>query len=282
MNNNTVPVCYCGNKRIFGGVFLSVLSILKHTHSALDIILLTMDLSDKNPSWLPFSEEQRALLEKTVQSVNSDSRVRIIDVGEYQEKFFSKGKNNKNNYTPYASIRLFLDLLDVPEKIVYLDADVMCSSDILEYYSIDIEEYEIGATLDIVGRKFFRGQYCNSGVLLLNMKKIRETGLFERARLRVKNKWMMMPDQSAINKECKQKLVLPYRFNEQREIKEDTVFKHFCMGYKWRGPILTSYNIKQWQRELVHSVLKIHDYDDIYAQYDTIIEQGNNRELIEI
>lgn len=278
----TVPICYCGNRKIFGGIFLSVLSIIKNTDVALDIILLTMDLSDQNPVWLPFSEEQRLLLDKTVKKKNANSGVRIIDVGEYQERFFSKGKNNHNSYTPYASIRLFLDLLDVPHKIVYLDADIMCLGNVEEYYDIDIENYEFAATLDIVGRKFFRNNYCNSGTLLLNIEKIRETGIFERARKRVLEKWMMMPDQSAIHKECTSKLVLPYRFNEQRDIKEDTLFKHFCMGYKWYGPILTSYNYKQWHRDKVHEKLKIFEFDDIYEEYDRIISEESNKELIGI
>lgn len=275
-----IPVCYCGNRRIFGGIFMSVLSIAKKTESALDIILLTMDLSEDNETWLPFTEEQRELMEKTLKGYNPDSRVSIIDVTHLQKEHLSRGKNNKNAYTPYASIRLFLDLLDVPEKIVYLDADVMCCGNIEEYYDIDVSEYEYGATLDVVGHNYFPYEYCNSGVLLLNMPKIRETGLFEKARRRVCKRWMMMPDQSALNFLCVAKLVLPYRFNEQRAIKEDTVFKHFCMGFKRRGIIITSYNYKQWHRAEVHEKLGIHDFDDIYEEYDRIKAEGDNAALL--
>lgn len=277
-----IPVCYCGNRRIFGGIFMSVLSIAKKTESALDIILLTMDLHEDNETWLPFTEEQRVLMENTLKGYNPDSRVSIIDVTDLQKEHLSRGKNNKNAYTPYASIRLFLDLLDVPEKIVYLDADVMCCGNIEEYYDIDVSEYEFGATLDVVGHNFFPYEYCNSGVLLLNMPKIRETGLFAKARRRVCKRWMMMPDQSALNFLCVAKLVLPYRFNEQRAIKEDTVFKHFCMGFKRRGIIITSYNYKQWHRAEVHEKLGIHDFDGIYEEYDRIKAEGDNAALLEL
>ncbi len=279
---NRVPICYCGNKRIFGGIFMSALSILKNTDAPIEIILLTMDVSYKNPQYIPFSEEQRELLDKTLKAKNPESCARIIDVGELYREHLEKGKNNNNSYTPYASIRLFLDLLDVPEKLIYLDADIMCLADVREYYETDIENYEFAATLDIVGRRFFRNNYCNSGVLLLNIKKIRETGLFARARERVFRKWMMMPDQSAIHKEASAKLLVPYRFNEQRNIKPDTVFKHFCMGYRWRGPFLTSYNYKQWQRLEVHEKLGIFEFDDIYGEFDKILSEGNNKELINI
>ncbi len=278
----TIPVCYCGNNRIFGGIFLSVLSMIKYTESALDIILLSMDLKEQDERFIPFSEEQRALMEKTVQKKNPESRVRIIDVTELQHKYFDNAHNQKNNYTPYASIRLFLDLLDVPDKIVYLDADVMCCGNVDEYFDINIEDYEFAATLDVVGHHFFPGKYCNSGTLLLNMPYIRQTGLFEKCRERVKSRAMMMPDQSALNFLATAKLVLPYRFNEQRSIKPDTVFKHFCMGFKWYGPILTKYNIKQWQRERLYKKFNMHDFDDIYAEYDKIMAEENNESLIKI
>ena len=91
-----------------------------------------------------------------------------------------------------------------------------------------------------------------------------------------------MPDQSALNMLSVAKLVLPYRFNEQRSIKPDTVFKHFCKGFRWRGPILTTYNIKQWQREKVHQELGIHDFDGVYARFDEILSHEGNESLIRI
>lgn len=31
------------------------------------------------------------------------------------------------------------------------------------------------------------------------------------------------------------------------------------------------YNYKQWQRDKVHKKLKIHDFDDIYGDFDAIM-----------
>ncbi len=278
---NRIPICYCGNKKIFGGILMSVLSIIDKTPSPIEIILLTMDLTDKNPAFTPFTEEQRDILDAAIKEVNPDSTARIVDVTDLQRKYFTKAKNQKNSYTPYASIRLFLDLLDVPEKLIYLDADVMCLKDVTELYKNDLEGYEFAAVVDIVGRRFFGKNYCNSGVLLLNLKKIRETDLFERARIRVRDRFMLMPDQSAINFLSTSKLILPYRFNEQRAIKDDTVIKHFCMGYKWRGPILTSYNYKQWHRDAVHKA-GIFEFEHIYKKFDDILAALDDKSLISI
>ncbi len=276
----TIPICYTGNKKIFGGIFLSALSVMQHTDAPLEIILLSMDLRDLDSSFIPFSEEQRALFEKTLKKKNPESSVRIIDVTDLQKRYFENGKNNKNSYTPYASIRLFLDLLDVPDKVIYMDADVMCLSDIREYYEIDLGTAEFAATLDVVGKNWLGRTYCNSGIMLLNMPRIRETGLFEKSRGRVNSKWMMMPDQSALNKSSTEKMILPYRFNEQRDIKPDTVFKHFCKGFPLNCPFLPAYNYKQWHRGVIQDKLGIHAFDDVYTLYDEIIEKENNRELI--
>lgn len=276
----TIPICYTGNRRIFGGIFLSALSVMMHTDAPLEIILLSMDLQDLDPSFIPFSEEQRALFEKTLKKKNSESSVRIIDVTDLQKKFFENGKNNKNSYTPYASIRLFLDLLDVPDKIIYMDADVMCLSDVREYYEIDLGDAEFAAVPDVVGKNWINRTYCNSGVMLLNMPRIRETGLFEKSRNRVNSRWMMMPDQSALNKAATKKIILSDRFNEQRGIKTDTVFKHFCKGFPLNCPLLPAYNYKQWHRDVIQDKLGIHAFDDVYELYDKIAGEENNLELI--
>lgn len=277
-----IPVCYCGNRPIFGGILMSVMSLVKNTDETLDIMLVTMDLSEDNPSWLPFSEEQRALMDRVLKSKNPASRARIIDVTALQRKYFSGAKNQKNKYTPYASIRLFLDLLDdIPDKLVYLDADIMCLGDVARIYDINIEKYEFAAAPDVVRRRF-TPNYCNSGVMLLNMPYIRRSGLFEKAREKVRTTTMLLPDQSALNFQCESKLILPYAFNEQRNIRPSTLFKHFCMKFFFYGPVLVKYNYKQWHRDKVHEKLHIHNFDDIYAEFDALMAEGNNAALMRI
>ena len=65
-----------------------------------------------------------------------------------------------------------------------------------------------------------------------------------------------MPDQTALFLLGKEVLVLPRKFNEQRNVKEDTVIKHFNKGVKY-FPFIYVYNIKQWEIEKVHKKLKI-------------------------
>ena len=89
-----------------------------------------------------------------------------------------------------------------------------------------------------------------------------------------------MPDQSALNKEATEKMILSDRFNEQRDIKPDTVFKHFCKGFPLNCPLLPPYNYKQWHRDVIQDKLGIRVFDDVYELYDEIAEEENNRELL--
>lgn len=268
-----IPICYSGNDRIYEGVVLSALSVANCTAEPICVYLLTADLTALDEKFKPFTEAQRLTLEEILRRKNPLNEVKILDAGDYYKEYFWGGKNEKSGYTPYAQLRLFLDRYPLPEKVIYLDVDVMCLRDAGELYDIDLTGYEFAAARDVVGRIFIRPNYCNLGVLLLNLERIRQTGLFEKCIGKVRNRKMFMPDQSALNFKCQRKLILPRKFNEQREICEDTVFKHFCKGFKWYFPFFKLYNYKQWDRKNVHEKLHIYAFDGVYEEYDALAEE---------
>lgn len=268
--NGFIELCYCGNGRIFPQVLLSVLSVAKYASLPLHISLLTMDLTAVDGRFTPFSELHGEILNEAVRAAHPESSVRIIDAREAYLQLLGGGKNERGFYTPYAQLRLLADRLDMPDKFIYLDTDTMCCGDLKELWEYDVSDYEFGAVKDKEGKFWIRPDYCNSGVLLVNLNLCRETGLFERVRRRVKTRRMIMPDQSSLNFLAQKKLILPRRFNEQRAIRPDTVVKHFCRGLRWFGPFFKIYNIKQTDRENVHKKLKIFCFDDLYERYDRL------------
>ena len=270
-----ISICYCGNRRVFEGLLLSVLSLAKHTDRTLKVYILSMDLHQQNPVYVPFTEKQIQIINEALKEKNTQSCAVQIDLTEQYKQKLAHGKNKKAAiYTPYALLRLYLDTLpDMPDKMLYLDIDTMCTSDIGQLFDIDVENFEYAAVLDFMGRFWIDKHYCNSGVLLLNLKEIKKTGLFTRARDLIYAKKMAMPDQSALHKLGKKRLYLPFRFNEQRHIQYDTVVKHFCKGIHWILFIPIVYNIKQWQRDKVHKKLKIHDFDDVYQKCDELMRR---------
>ena len=270
-----IPICYCSNSKIFHGIVLSTLSILKHTKESITIYLLTMDLSRLNEKFKPISTAQANALDEIVKEYNPENKVVLLDVTKEFLKEFSECRNLKTGYTPYALTRVLCDLLELPSKIIYLDVDTMCCSDISQLYGVDIEEWELAMVKDYMGKFWVRRDYCNSGVLLLNLDEIKRTGLLVKVRERVNTRKMIMPDQSAINFLASKKKILPCKFNEQRAIKSDTVIKHFCRGMKWYGPFFKVYNYKQWEREKLHKKLKIFDFDDIFKVFDKLDKKYN-------
>lgn len=270
MSDERIYICYCGNKKVFPLILMSVMSVAKHTKAPVTVYLATMELTEEDPAYLPISENQRGIAERALQGGNKESEVLLIDAKEAYVSRFSGSKNEKNAYTPYAQLRLLFDLFDVPDKLIYLDVDIMCCSDLSALWQEDVEGCEFGAVKDYMGKFWINRRYCNSGVLLLNMKLIRETDFFRRVIGYIKTHKMMMPDQTALNKLAKNKRILPRRFNEQRGIAKDTVLKHFCRGIKWYPFFFVVYNYKQTEREKVHKKLGIYDFDDIYEAFDEI------------
>ena len=87
-----------------------------------------------------------------------------------------EGVNKLNRYTPYALLRLYADMMDeIPDKGLYVDTDVVFAQDVNKLYSIDVSDVELAGVKDYYGHIFIGREYMNSGVLLLNMKKIRKS-----------------------------------------------------------------------------------------------------------
>ena len=104
-------------------------------------------------------------------------------------------------------------------------------------------------------------------MLLMNMKKIKETGLLEKARERIKTKKMIFADQDAVFRSTTKKKLLPRIYNEQSKFnKKDTVICHFCKRLMFR-PYPHTENFKQWNVEEVHSILKCYAFDDDLEEY---------------
>lgn len=270
-------VLYCGDNNIVDGLIISILSLLKNVKEELNIYVLTMGLETENKTYKEIPNSTIKFIDEQVKKTNNNNFIKKICIKDLFMNQIPK-PNMDTRFTPFCMLRLYADQIkELPDKILYLDNDVICRKDCTEYYNQDIRNYELVGTLDYYGRWFFRNNffkfdYLNSGVLLLNLKKIRETKLFEKCRNRCQNEEMFMPDQSAINKLATYKKILPRKYNEQRKLKKDTVFQHFTTSFRL-FPILHTVTIKPWNIEEVHNYLKIYEYDDILEKYIKLNEE---------
>ncbi len=265
-------IVYAGNYKVFDGLLISVLSVISHTKSKVDIYVLSLDLSYLNDEYKSISKADIDLLTKQVKQVNPQSSVTLIDVRQQFDKHLKHSKNLVNRYTPYALLRLLIDKLDMmPDKVIYLDVDTIVNRDLSELANIDISNYELAATRDRYGRFFLGPNYCNSGVLLLNVKMIRKTGLFTKVIALLAQKEVFLSDQTGINRMAKKIKILPRRFNEQKRVRNDTVVRHFSMQFRI-FPRFHFVNIKPWDVDKVRTVYKCHHFDDLLDEYLQIIK----------
>ncbi len=264
-----VNILFCGNAGVFDGMLTGMLSILKRTESKepFTFYVFTMTLTRIKDNYTPVTAEQAEFLEKVVRSYNSENRIRLIDVTELYEKEFAHCPNENAYCSPYTLIRLLADLVDgMPDKLLYLDADIMFNRDVHLLYDTDVSEYEYAAGRDHYGKYLIQPNYVNAGVLLFNMKKMRETGIFAKARDWLRKKKLVFADQSALIRSTTRKKMLPQRFNDQKFLHKHTVVRHFSKRLFWL-PYPHTDNIKQWHVTRVHKVFKYFEFDDILFEY---------------
>lgn len=264
-----INILYCGNNKVFDGMLTSALSILRRSDLSEPIrfFIFTMDVSHLRADYLPVSDNEVKFLNAAVKEYNPENEVVKIDVTQHYRDEFDSCPNEDAYCSPYTLIRLFADLIDeIPDKLLYLDADVMFNRDVHLLYDIDVSKVEYAAARDHYGKYLVNPNYINAGVLLLNMKAIREGGLLARARALIKTKKLMFADQSAIIRSTTRKLMLPQRFNDQKFLHKHTVVRHFSKRLFYL-PYPHTDNVKQWQVSRIHKVFGYYQFDDILYEY---------------
>lgn len=271
-------ILLCGNQKVFDGALTELLSITNKTKETVNCYIFTMNLSRLKPEYTCIKDEQIEFLNKVVKSKKQDNQVTKIDVTDIYEKEFRKCKNETAYCTPYTLLRLFADMVpEIPDKLLYLDIDMMANGDISQLYNIDITDYEYAAVKEKYGSMFIWPDYINAGMLLLNMKKIKETKLLEKARHLIKTKKMLFADQDAIYKSTTKKKILPRIYNEQSSFtREDTIICHFCKRLMWL-PYPHTENFKQWQVDEIHKELKCYAFDKDLEEYLKLKKEYNKR-----
>lgn len=269
-------ILFCGDKGVCKGIFLSALSICKNTNEELRFYILTANAGGCSAIPAGFADK----LQSALSAKNKCHKVILLDISNMFESYLPLA-NMGTRFTPLCMLRLFADMVpDIPDRILYLDTDVLCRADFGELYNLDMSDIEIAGVPDRYGKWFFgnilKHNYLNSGVLLMNMSNIRKSGLFEKCRILCRDKKMFMPDQSALNKLAVKRKV-PAKYNAQGKIKPDTVFKHFTTFFKF-FPYIRTITVKPWHTDKLHNKLKIFEFDDIIEEYKRSIEneQGDS------
>ena len=264
-----INILYSGNSGVFDGTLTTSLSILKRTDTTepFTFYIYTMDVSHIKPSYTPISEAECAFLDGLVKEYNPENRVVRIDVTELYEKELGGSPNEGAYCSPYTLLRLLADLVDgMPDKLLYLDVDILFNRDVRLLWDTDLTGYEYAAARDHYGKYLIHPNYINAGVLLFNMPECRRTRLFEKARRELWKRKLVFADQSALIRATEKKKMLPQRFNDQKFLHRHTVVRHFSKRLFWL-PYPHTDNIKGWQVSRVHKTFRYYTFDDILYEY---------------
>lgn len=262
-------ILFSGNDNVFDGILTCLLSVFRRTQTkeSFTVYILTMDVSRVKPEYIAIKDEKVAFLEQVAKEYNLQNRVVKIDVTDIYEREFADCPNEQCYCSPYTLLRLFMDLIpQIPDKILYLDVDILFNRDISLLYDTDITGYEYAAARDHYGKYILNRNYINAGVLLFNMQEAKRTGLFEKARELIKTKKLLFADQSAIYRSTTKKKMLPQKFNDQKFLHKSTVVRHFSKRLFYL-PYLHTDNIKQWHVTKVHKVFGYECFDDVLYEY---------------
>lgn len=264
-----INILFSGNDKVLDGVLTCMLSILKRTETtaAFRFYIMTMDATRVKEQYRPIDDRMISFLEKTAKQYNKENMVIKLDVTDLYNKEFKKCPNEQAYCSPYTLLRLLADLIkDIPDKILYLDVDILFNRDITLLYDIDVTGYEYAAARDHYGKYLLNPNYINAGVLLLNMAEIKKTGLLVKARELIKTKKLVFADQSALYRSTTRKKMLPQRFNDQKFLHKYTVVRHFSKRLFYL-PYPHTANVKQWQVSDIHRIFRYYDFDDILYDY---------------
>ena len=208
-------------------------------------------------------------MEKIKNLEQNNLTIEFVDLSYYidsiKEKLYTRDYYSKATY-----FRLFLpNLYTQYDKVLYLDSDIVLNADVAELYNIDIGNNLVGAVPDeivgftpifreyverVVGCRTYR-HYFNAGVLVMNLKEMREFKFQEKfLYLLEKFTYTVAQDQDYLNRICKGRVYLI-----------DTVWNKMPVGRKSisaKDIKLVHYNFahKPWHYESVM-------YEDFFWKY---------------
>lgn len=276
MNKVTIPIFYAIDDGYSKFVAVSIKSLIMNANNNYnyDINVIYENLSEENA--------------KKLKSLETDNvKIILTEMNQNLSMITDKLGNRLREYTFTLTIffRLFIPVMFPKyDKCIYIDADTVIPGDISRLYNEDLGNNYLGCIVDkstidneilasyfeeVVGIP--RDKYINSGVLLMNSKKLRELKIDEKfLDLYIKYGFdVIAPDQDYINSMCYGHIkylsdiydAMPNPNNKEVE-----------------KPVIIHYNLflKPWQYDDV----QYYDYFWKYAKstpfYDEILEIKNS------
>lgn len=199
-------VVYGCNKSWYQHLIINIFSLLKYNKNVKKIYILCEN-----------SEIENLDILKDFYHIN----IEIILIRDIINKYFDNNKNINTVYTDFSYAKLLIPEVIKEDKALYLDTDIIIKGDLQDLWNTNIEEYYAAGIKDYGGHLDnhkenlgINDKYINTGVILLNNKKIRKENLIPKYFDLINRENLKYPDQDAFNYVCTDKLLyLPSMFN---------------------------------------------------------------------
>lgn len=196
MHNNTKNIVFICDNTYVKPTIVTITSLFLNGRKNENYIIniLTSNLSDANIRLLH-------------QLKNAKVKINIIDKSNLVSNFSNIDQNR--HVTAAAVLKFYIpEIFPTLDKILYLDSDIIIQKDLKKLFDLNIDNYYAAVVKDILPiintkhmqyYKIDNQFYFNSGVMLLNLKKMREDNITDSLinfRINEKNHFM---DQDAFN-----------------------------------------------------------------------------------
>lgn len=245
----------------------------------------------------------------------TDQRIVFININNLQEYVTSESPNYNTQYSKLSYLRCYFTKLIKDDKILYIDSDAIVVDSLEDLWNIDLEDnviagvYEPGEWNKYLWTYGLDNTYINSGVLLMDLKKIREEKLDDSMVYLLNHNKYAFPDQDVINLVCRNRIKHIsniYNSSETTGIVDNAKIIHYIRKNKgWlkeskRSEIWYNYHDEYIEKEGIMDNYKVRatrNFDDIEtgehrtkgksewvcsAQRYEYLKENNAVELIEI
>lgn len=210
-----------------------------------------------------------------------DERIEFINVNRISEYITSDSPNYNTKYTKLSYLRCYFSKILKEDKILYLDVDTLVVDNIDELWNLDLEDnviagvHESGEWNKHLMTYGLDDTYINSGVLLIDLKKIREEKLDDSMIYLLNHNKYAFPDQDVINLICRNRIKHIsniYNSSETTGIVDNAKILHYIRGNKgWiksspRSDIWFKYHLEMLGDDNMYKVRALINFDDVKVQ----------------
>ena len=281
--NNTVPVFFASDKNYLPCLSVAIKSLLANIsrENNYHIYVLTPDIT------------QEQLMED-FEIIPGNVQIKAVNINNKIDTI-KKNAQLRDYYSLSIYSRLFIpEMFPQYDKVVYLDCDVIVNTDIAKMHQINIGNNFLGCVLDkaVVNSPEFieyvikhigcdnDKQYFNSGVLLMNNTRCRQSGMLQAFYdWLLQNNSTVAPDQDFLNVYCKNQVTyLPAGWDEMpianKLNDKDLFIIHFNMfskPWKYKGVMYEDYFWKHAKDSKYH--------DDFIKQRDAYTQEQKQADM---